>query len=218
MALPPFLANIIGWLRSGYPEGVPEADYVPLLAILTRRLSDAEVDQITAELIAQGDLPVDKTDIQVLITKITNEMPRIPTSIACVDIYSTAACRRSIRSPRGAARRGRPRLRRGTPLAAALRARGARVLLCTAEPEPTVGEVGDDGAARALTDDAEVAAWVALGIGAVVAASATMFMIIKSAGAVYLIYLGVQAIRHRHRIHAGAGSGGEGGLKVTALH
>ena len=49
---------------------------------------------------------------------------------------------------------------------------------------------------------------VALGIGAVVAASATMFMIIKSAGAVYLIYLGVQAIRHRHRIHAGAGSGG----------
>ena len=75
MALPPFLANIIGWLRSGYPEGVPEADYVPLLAILTRRLSDAEVDQITAELIAQGDLPVDKTDIQVLITKTTNEMP-----------------------------------------------------------------------------------------------------------------------------------------------
>ncbi|WP_235916608.1 DUF3349 domain-containing protein [Antrihabitans cavernicola] len=75
MALPPFLSNIIGWLRAGYPDGVPEGDYVPLLALLTRRLSDEEVDQVTAELIAQGDLPVDKTDIQVLITKITNELP-----------------------------------------------------------------------------------------------------------------------------------------------
>lgn len=50
---------------------------------------------------------------------------------------------------------------------------------------------------------------VALGIGAVVSASATMFTVIKAAGAVYLVYLGIQAIRHRHRIHAGAGPGDE---------
>ncbi|GAC1384912.1 MAG: LysE family translocator [Marmoricola sp.] len=38
---------------------------------------------------------------------------------------------------------------------------------------------------------------VTLGLGAVVAASATAFMILKFAGATYVIYLGVQAIRHR---------------------
>ena len=38
---------------------------------------------------------------------------------------------------------------------------------------------------------------VALGLGAVVAASATVFTAIKLVGAVYLAYLGIQAIRHR---------------------
>ena len=75
MALPPFLGNIIGWLRAGYPNGVPESDYIPLLALLTRRLSDDEVDQVTGELVDQGDLPIDKTDIGVMISKVTNEMP-----------------------------------------------------------------------------------------------------------------------------------------------
>ena len=38
---------------------------------------------------------------------------------------------------------------------------------------------------------------VALGVGAVVAQSVVVFTIIKFAGAAYLVYLGVQAIRHR---------------------
>ncbi|GAA5101571.1 DUF3349 domain-containing protein [Nocardia iowensis] len=73
--MPPFLNAIIDWLRAGYPDGVPEADYIPLLALLRRRLSDDEVRQIAAELRGSGDLPADKTDIQVMITKVTNEMP-----------------------------------------------------------------------------------------------------------------------------------------------
>ncbi|QBS41765.1 DUF3349 domain-containing protein [Nocardia sp. CS682] len=73
--MPPFLNAIIDWLRAGYPDGVPEADYIPLLALLRRRLSDDEVRQIAAELAGSGDLPADKTDIQVMITKVTNEMP-----------------------------------------------------------------------------------------------------------------------------------------------
>ncbi|MFE3446760.1 DUF3349 domain-containing protein [Nocardia sp. NPDC059180] len=72
--MPPFLNAIIDWLRAGYPEGVPESDYIPLLALLRRRLSDDEVRQIATELLRSGDHP-DRIDIQVLITKITNEMP-----------------------------------------------------------------------------------------------------------------------------------------------
>lgn len=44
-----------------------------------------------------------------------------------------------------------------------------------------------------------VIALVALGVGGVVAQSVVLFTILKVAGALYLIYLGVQAIRHRGR-------------------
>jgi len=53
---------------------------------------------------------------------------------------------------------------------------------------------------------------LAFGLGAIVQASTTVFTAIKLAGAAYLGYLGVQAIRHRHRlsealgVDAGAGS------------
>ncbi|MDN5758263.1 MAG: DUF3349 domain-containing protein [Tomitella sp.] len=75
MSFPPIISSIVDWLRAGYPDGVPEQDYVPLLALLERRLSHDEVGMLSDELIARGDLPVTKADIQVLITKITNEMP-----------------------------------------------------------------------------------------------------------------------------------------------
>jgi threonine/homoserine/homoserine lactone efflux protein len=41
---------------------------------------------------------------------------------------------------------------------------------------------------------------VAFGLGAVVAESATVFTIVKLVGAAYLIYLGVQALRHRRSL------------------
>ena len=43
---------------------------------------------------------------------------------------------------------------------------------------------------------------VAFGVGQIVAQSAATFTVLKVAGAVYLIYLGVMAIRHRHGMHA----------------
>ncbi|WP_039802292.1 DUF3349 domain-containing protein [Nocardia araoensis] len=73
--MPPFLHAIITWLRVGYPDGIPEADYVPLLALLRRRLSDEEVARIAAELAGAGGADIDQADIQVMITKITNDMP-----------------------------------------------------------------------------------------------------------------------------------------------
>ncbi|MFK0259336.1 LysE family translocator [Streptomyces sp. NPDC090445] len=43
---------------------------------------------------------------------------------------------------------------------------------------------------------------VALGLGALVQSSATTLTAVKLAGAAYLVYLGVQALRHRDRLHA----------------
>jgi hypothetical protein len=50
MALPPFLKSVIEWLRAGYPEGVPEVDYVPLFALLGSQLSESDVKAIAGEL------------------------------------------------------------------------------------------------------------------------------------------------------------------------
>jgi len=76
MPLPAFLGSIVSWLRAGYPEGVPESDYIPLLAVLSRRLSNDEVRAVTQELIASGELPVDNIDIGTMITRVTDELPR----------------------------------------------------------------------------------------------------------------------------------------------
>ena len=50
MALPAFLAKIVSWLRAGYPDGVPEHDYIPLFALLGSQLTDDEVTLIADEL------------------------------------------------------------------------------------------------------------------------------------------------------------------------
>jgi threonine/homoserine/homoserine lactone efflux protein len=47
---------------------------------------------------------------------------------------------------------------------------------------------------------------VAAGIGAIVQASADVYTAIKFVGAAYLIYLGVQAFRHRHAFSASLGT------------
>lgn len=42
------LKAVLDWLRSGYPEGIPEKDHFAVLAVLRRRLSDVEIDQVVA--------------------------------------------------------------------------------------------------------------------------------------------------------------------------
>ncbi len=68
-----FLNSIVAWLRAGYPDGVPPTDYFPLLALLSRRLSNDEVKAVTRALMDRGDF--DDVDIGVLITQITDRMP-----------------------------------------------------------------------------------------------------------------------------------------------
>lgn len=73
---PAFLTAILDWLRAGYPDGVPEADYVPLFALLSRRLSTDEVRAVARAIMHAEDGDVSDVDIGVEITKITNELPR----------------------------------------------------------------------------------------------------------------------------------------------
>jgi Protein of unknown function (DUF3349) len=68
-----FLAKIVAWITSGYPEGVPGPDRVPLFALLKPRLTDDEVKSVVMALNDLGEF--DDTDIGVLITQMTDELP-----------------------------------------------------------------------------------------------------------------------------------------------
>jgi len=72
-AVTKFLAKIVAWITSGYPEGVPGPDRVPLFALLKPRLTDDEVKAVVRELLARGEF--DQIDIGVLITQLTDELP-----------------------------------------------------------------------------------------------------------------------------------------------
>ena len=75
MELSGLVARFVGFIRAGYPHGVPQTDYIPLLALLRRRLSDDEVVAVARCLAARGDLNIDIADIGAAITRITHELP-----------------------------------------------------------------------------------------------------------------------------------------------
>jgi hypothetical protein len=68
-----YLARIVNWITSGYPEGVPGPDRVPLFALMKQRLTDDEVKAVAKELLDRGEF--DHVDIGVLITQITDDLP-----------------------------------------------------------------------------------------------------------------------------------------------
>lgn len=69
------VTRVVDWLRAGYPTGVPDRDFVPLLALLRRRLSDDEVRLVASRLVETGVLPDDRVDIGAAIAKVTAELP-----------------------------------------------------------------------------------------------------------------------------------------------
>jgi hypothetical protein len=75
MSLGGLVARFVAFVRAGYPHGVPQTDYIPLLALLRRRLSDEEVAEVAAQLAARGALNIDIADIGAAITRITDELP-----------------------------------------------------------------------------------------------------------------------------------------------
>src|ERR1700723_3981876 len=54
MELPPVVKKVIDWLRDGYPEGVPDVDYIPLFALLGSQLTNGEVGAIADELATES--------------------------------------------------------------------------------------------------------------------------------------------------------------------
>jgi len=74
MALPPFLNRIVDWLRAGYPEGVPEHDYIPLFALLGSQLTNDEVTLIGDELAFSAD-PQSAEAIKKAIATVTHTAP-----------------------------------------------------------------------------------------------------------------------------------------------
>jgi Protein of unknown function (DUF3349) len=89
MSLPPLIASVVQFLRTGYPEGVPEHDYLPLFALLARKLTADEVVQVADELAAHGD-PPSANAIRQAIADLINEHP-LETDIARVSARLAAA-------------------------------------------------------------------------------------------------------------------------------
>ena len=67
------LSAIVDFLRVGYPEGVPQQDYIPLLALLRRQLSDQEVREVVATCLTEVN--PDAELIDRAISGITKEPP-----------------------------------------------------------------------------------------------------------------------------------------------
>jgi hypothetical protein len=65
-----FLTRAVDWLRAGYPTGVPKRDYIALLGLLRRKLTDDEVRKIAQELADESQKtaePITTADIESMI-------------------------------------------------------------------------------------------------------------------------------------------------------
>jgi len=71
MALPPVLNKVVEWLRAGYPEGVPDVDYIPLFALLGSQLTNDEVNLIANELASEAN-PESAGAIKKAIAEVTH--------------------------------------------------------------------------------------------------------------------------------------------------
>jgi Protein of unknown function (DUF3349) len=74
----PHLHSILDWLRAGYPDGVPGADRVPLLALLRNTpLTEDEIKQVVRKLTAPDspaldDGRIDRDEIETFIEDVAH--------------------------------------------------------------------------------------------------------------------------------------------------
>jgi Protein of unknown function (DUF3349) len=87
-----FVGRALEWLRAGYPSGVPQQDYVVLLGLLRRKLTDAEVHDIVAELASMHEKGTEITteDVEKLINDTTLDAEASPEDVARVSAHLAA--------------------------------------------------------------------------------------------------------------------------------
>ena len=97
MPLPPVLQSIIDFVRKGYPQGVPERDYLPLFALLRRRLSEEEVEELAAVLAEDPATAQNPAAVSDAIERLIRETPsesdveRVRTQLAAVGLELDSA-------------------------------------------------------------------------------------------------------------------------------
>ncbi|MGC0365413.1 hypothetical protein ABH922_003397 [Rhodococcus sp. 27YEA15] len=73
------LRSVLDWLRAGYPEGIPDKDHFALLAVLRRRLTDEEIEQVVTLSVESAhevpDRDVDYDTIRSIIAGVIDEEP-----------------------------------------------------------------------------------------------------------------------------------------------
>ncbi len=74
---PSLFENVVNWIRTGYPEGIPAADYPPLLALLTPVLSESEITDIVLTLALEHgtETPTTEDRIRDAIHSVTEVAP-----------------------------------------------------------------------------------------------------------------------------------------------
>lgn len=67
---------ILEWLHRGYPEGIPQSDYHPVLALLRKSLTTEQLDDVVDYLhdnVSGGSPTVD--EVKAAIDEVTNVIP-----------------------------------------------------------------------------------------------------------------------------------------------
>jgi hypothetical protein len=77
MRIANLVSKAVAFLRAGYPAAMPATGYVPLAALLPRRLADDELATIASEFMTRKAAPISTVDIGVAIFAITNAMPSL---------------------------------------------------------------------------------------------------------------------------------------------
>ena len=71
---------VLRWLTAGYPEGVPPQDRIPLVALLRRRLTEAQVQEVIRALVdpksgALEDGVINRDEISASVTDVKGAQP-----------------------------------------------------------------------------------------------------------------------------------------------
>ena len=75
MGLSDRISSVVAFFRAGYPDAAPRLGYVPLLALLPRRVSEDEIALLARKLAGSNRRRMDTADVGVEITRITDELP-----------------------------------------------------------------------------------------------------------------------------------------------